>query len=63
MAPEVVRNIKRPDVMSDRFSLVVVLFRLLFLDHPLEGKRVVEHPCLTEELELKFYGKAPIFYI
>ena len=47
--------------MSDRFSLAVVLFRLLFLDHPLEGKRVVEHPCLTEELELKFYGKEPVF--
>jgi len=61
MAPEVVRNIKRPDVMTDRFSLSVVLFRLLFLDHPLEGKRVVEAPCLTEELELKFYGKDPIF--
>lgn len=61
MAPEVVRNIKRPDVMTDRFSLAIVLFRLLFLDHPLEGKRVVEAPCLTEELELKFYGKDPIF--
>ncbi len=61
MAPEVVRNLKRPDVMTDRFSLAVVLFRLLFLDHPLEGRRVVEHPCLTEELELKFYGREPVF--
>lgn len=61
MAPEVVRNLKRPDVMTDRFSLAVVLFRLLFLDHPLEGKRVVEAPCLTEELELKYYGKDPVF--
>ena len=61
MAPEVVRNIKRPDVMTDRFSLAVVLFRLLFLDHPLEGQRVLNAPCLTEELELKFYGKEPIF--
>ncbi len=61
MAPEVVRNVKRPDYNTDRFSLAVVLFRLLFLDHPLEGRRVVEAPCLTEELELKFYGKEPIF--
>ena len=61
MAPEVVRNITRPNVMTDRFSLTVVLFRLLFLDHPLEGRRVVEAPCLTEELELKFYGKNPVF--
>ncbi len=61
MAPEVVRNKKKPDIMTDRFSLTVVLFRLLFLDHPLEGRRVVESPCLTEELELKYYGKDPIF--
>lgn len=61
MAPEVVRNLKHPDVMTDRFSLSVILFRLLFLDHPLEGKRVVECPCLTEALELKFYGKEPVF--
>lgn len=39
MAPEVVRNMTRPNVMTDRFSLAVVLFRLLFLDHPLEGKK------------------------
>ncbi len=61
MAPEVVRNKKKPDIMTDRFSLTVVLFRLLFLDHPLEGRRVLESPCLTEELELKFYGKDPVF--
>jgi serine/threonine protein kinase len=60
MAPEVVRNMKKPDTMTDRFSLAVILFRMLFLDHPLEGKRVLV-PCLTEELELKFYGKDPIF--
>ena len=61
MAPEVVRNMKRPDVMSDRFSLAVIIFRILFLDHPLEGKRVISAPCLTEELELKYYGQEPIF--
>lgn len=60
MAPEVVRSIKAPDVMTDRFSLAVILFRLLFLDHPLEGKRTL-CPCLTEELEHKFYGKFPLF--
>lgn len=60
MAPEVVRNIKAPDVMTDRFSLAVILFRLLFLDHPLEGRRTL-CPCMTEELEHKFYGKYPLF--
>jgi len=60
IAPEVVRNLKMPDTKTDRFSLAVILFRILFIDHPLEGKRVLV-PCLTEELELKFYGKEPIF--
>lgn len=60
MAPEVVRNITAPDVMTDRFSLAVILFRLLFLDHPLEGKRTL-CPCLTEKLEQKFYGVSPLF--
>jgi len=60
MAPEVVRNISAPDVMTDRFSLSVILFRLLFLDHPLEGKRTL-CPCLTEKLEQKFYGVSPLF--
>jgi DNA-binding helix-hairpin-helix protein with protein kinase domain len=60
MAPEVVRNMTKPCVMTDRFSLAVILFRFLFLDHPLEGKRVLV-PALTEELELIFYGKDPVF--
>lgn len=60
MAPEVVRGKKPPDIHTDRFSLAVVLYRLLFLDHPLEGKRTMS-PCLTEELEQRFYGTEPIF--
>ncbi len=60
MAPEVVMGKKKPDVHTDRFSLAVVLYLLLFLNHPLEGKRTM-CPCLTEELERKFYGTEPIF--
>lgn len=60
MAPEVVMGKKRPDVHTDRFSLAVVLYLLLFLNHPLEGKRTM-CPCLTEELERKFYGSEPVF--
>lgn len=33
---------------------------LFFLNHPLEGKRTM-CPCLTEELERKYYGSDPIF--
>ena len=51
---------KRPDIHTDRFSLAVVLYLLLFLNHPLEGKKTM-CPCLTEELERKFYGSEPVF--
>lgn len=60
MAPEVVMGKKRPDIHTDRFSLAVVLYFLLFLNHPLEGKKTM-CPCLTEELERKFYGSEPVF--
>ncbi len=60
MAPEVVMGKKRPDSHTDRFSLAVVLYMLLFLNHPLEGRRTM-CPCLTEELERKYYGSEPVF--
>lgn len=60
MAPEVVTGKKKPDIHTDRFSLAVVLYLLLFLNHPLEGKKTM-CPCLTEELEQKFYGTDPVF--
>lgn len=59
MAPEIVLG-GDPDKQSDRFSLAVILFRLLFMNHPLEGKRSTP-PCMTKELERKYYGEEPIF--
>ena len=59
MAPEVVTG-GNPDKQSDRFSLAVILFRLLFINHPLEG-RYSTPPCMTKEFERKYYGTAPIF--
>lgn len=60
MAPEIVMGKKLPDIHTDRFSLAVILFMILFYNHPLEGKRTM-CPCLTEELERKFYGSEPVF--
>ena len=60
MAPEIVLSKKVPDLHTDRFSLAVVLYLLLFLNHPLEGARTM-CPCLTEEKEKKFYGSKPLF--
>ncbi len=41
MAPEVVRHEAKPSIHTDRFSLAVVLYKMLFVEHPLEGKRTV----------------------
>ncbi len=60
MAPEIVTGKKQPDIHTDRFSLAVVLYLLLFMNHPLEGFKTL-CPCLTEELEYKFYGSEPLF--
>ena len=60
MAPEIVVGRKYPGMKTDQFSLAVVLYMLLFLNHPLEGKRTM-CPCLTEELERKYYGDEPVF--
>lgn len=60
MAPEIVTMQCDPDKQSDRFSLAVVLFRLLFINHPLEG-RYSTPPCMTKELEQRYYGSDPIF--
>ncbi len=60
MAPEVVTGDALPSIHTDRFSLAVVLFMLLFMNHPLEGKRTL-CPCLTDEHERRFYGTDPLF--
>lgn len=61
MAPEIVRGISKPDVQTDKYSLAVVLFKLLFRGDPMEGEKVVKDICLTEASELKHYGKDAIF--
>ena len=61
MAPEVVLSKSLPDSDSDRFSLAVILFMLLFNNHPLEGRLVASVPCLTDEMERRFYGSSPVF--
>ena len=60
MAPEVVSGKSTPNTQSDKFSLAVVLFILLYRNHPLEGCKTLV-PCMTEKHELKFYGENPIF--
>lgn len=60
MAPEVVINKTRPNTHSDRFSLAVLLFRLFYIDHPLEGRYTVQFP-LTDAIGAQLYGVTPLF--
>lgn len=60
MAPEIVAG-GIPDKYSDRFSLSVILFMLLFANHPFEGAKVVACPCMTESFEKRFYGHDALF--
>lgn len=61
MAPEIVRGVAKPDVQSDKYSLAVVLFKLLFRGDPMEGEKVVKDVCLTEASELRHYGQDAVF--
>ncbi|MDE6519030.1 MAG: protein kinase [Ruminococcus sp.] len=61
IAPEVVKGTAKPDVQTDKYSLAVVLFKLLFRGDPLEGEKVIKDVCLTKESELKHYGQEALF--
>ena len=49
-----------PNEYTDRYSLAVILFLILFQNHPLEGKRSLV-PCLTDAVEQELYGSNPLF--
>ena len=61
MAPEIVIGNSTPNNLSDYFSLSVILFMLFFNNHPFDGKRVAEVPCLNDAIERNVYGENPIF--
>lgn len=60
MAPEIVLG-KNPNRYSDFYSLSLILFRIIFIDHPLHGKNLEKHPCLTDKVIKYLYGTNPIF--
>ncbi len=61
MAPELVRREARPNSQTDLFSLSVLLFYLLLLHHPLEGKKELSIKCLDLPAMNRLYGKEPLF--
>lgn len=61
MAPEIVRGESAPNSDSDRFSLAILLFYMLMVHHPLEGKKESSIKCLDLPAMNKLYGTNPIF--
>lgn len=61
MAPEIVRGEAKPSTDTDLFSLAVLLFYMLMMHHPLQGKKELEIHCLDLLAMRKIYGDEPIF--
>lgn len=61
MAPEIVCGKAYPSIQTDKYSLAIVLFKLLLRGDPLEGAKVLKSVCLTEIAEKKHYGIEPVF--
>lgn len=63
MAPEVARREKLPDRYTDQYSLAVILFRLFFYNHPMEGvKSILLHSDANisrRDADLSIYGTDP----
>lgn len=62
MAPEIVTGDGKvmPETWSDRFSLALILFILIFTSHPLEGKRWLI-PFFEDKDARELYGSKPLF--
>lgn len=61
MAPEVVCGETYPNTQTDLYSLAVLLFYMLIVHHPLEGKQELSIKCLDLPAMRKLYGESPIF--
>lgn len=61
MAPELVRGDAPPNTESDLFSLSILLFYMLMLHHPLEGKKEAAIRCFDQSAMNKLYGTEPLF--
>jgi len=61
MAPEIVRGEALPTMQTDLYSLAVLLFYMLMVHHPLEGKKEIDIKCLDLPAMNKLYGTEPLF--
>jgi DNA-binding helix-hairpin-helix protein with protein kinase domain len=61
MAPEVIRREALPSTQTDLFSLAVLLFLILFNDHPLDGIKELDIQCFDLQAMTRLYGTEPVF--
>ncbi|WP_415310008.1 protein kinase domain-containing protein [Candidatus Nitrosocosmicus sp. FF01] len=61
MAPEIITGNQLPNTQTDLYSLAVLLFYILFLNHPLEGKAESSIKSLDIPSMTKLYGTNPVF--
>lgn len=61
MAPEIVRGEAVPSRHTDLFSLAVLLFHMLTISHPLDGKKEDSIHSLDHSAMNKLYGREPVF--
>lgn len=61
MAPEIFRQECRPSDKTDRYSLAVLLFMMLYVGHPLNGKREAKVRCLDGFAKKRLYGTDPLY--
>lgn len=64
MAPEIPRSKYQasPNTQTDYYSLAVILYRLFFVDHPMDGKLWEKVAVCTEEMEEFLYAIKPVFH-
>ena len=61
MAPEIVIGRAKPSRNTDLYSLAVLLFYMLMMNHPLEGRLEAEIKCMDGPAMKKLYGTNPVF--
>lgn len=61
MAPEIVLGKNKPNMASDLFSLSILIFYMLMMHHPLEGRLEKSIKCFDLPAMTKLYGERPVF--
>lgn len=64
MAPEIPKSGYKlnPNIRTDYYSLATILYRLFFVDHPMDGKLWEKFPICNDKAEDMMYAIKPVFH-